>query len=68
MFAMHTPDERNPGHRFSKLQPDLPDVGLLITASDAKDLCNISFHKLFSVSCLAFLLLCTGGKQTSSCT
>ena len=69
-IVWHTPDEGNPGHRLGELQPNLPDVGLLITSSNSKNLCNVALHELFGVSCLVLdplLLLRAGGRQRSPC-
>lgn len=65
-----TPNEGNPGDGLSELQPDFPDVGLLIATPDSKNLCNIAFHKLFGVFCLGLrplLLLCTRDRQRPPC-
>ena len=56
-----TPDKGNPGDRFGELQPDFPNVALLVTTPNAKNLGHIAFHKVFALFCFAFdifLFLC----------
>ncbi len=53
-LAELTPNKGNPRHRFGKLQPDLPNIALLVTTPDSQNLCNIAFHKIYIFSSFAF--------------
>ena len=68
--ALLTPDEGNPSYRLGKLQPDFPDVALLVASPDSKDLCNIALDKVCILSSFAFdafLLLGTFCAWGSTC-